>query len=444
MDDRDDSPERGEWNPDPEEVPQLAPEIPTWKNGATPESSIGFTTTIKHPFLGIPHLWNPPYVHIYIHTCTHTHVYIYIYTYQTLRKWWLVSFGLRVGHLVLACSKQVMKKKQKCTGHECVATSRKRTSQLHFPGIGHEPMVEPLKDAGIKGSGRWASCLEVFDAIEEYGRYPILWHIFSRKMMTNCQILRAKHVHTNPLWLEKWILCDLSSEPNWPLMLELRVLKLPIKWEKTEAIDRTNIKALGSCLIRGSASTSSLRCSPFSGPLGFLGFLGLAAPWGDILGSWRGFQVEPSWHWTEVTQIAGVNPYANWPEGPRLDWSQAGYHLVLDVLKEMKMGWNLMKPAGGRPQSMDIYGKQKKMMSHRMLGQCWDSYLKTNRAALKLIWFSCSSPVPTTEPWPPGLQGPILQNVPEKLCWGLIFHGGVEWPKWLPHDGEDDENINLM
>lgn len=28
----------------------------------------------------------------------------------------------------------------------------------------------------------------------------------------------------------------------------LRVLKLPIKWEKTEAIDRSNIKALGSCL----------------------------------------------------------------------------------------------------------------------------------------------------------------------------------------------------
>ena len=79
MDDRDDSPERGEWNPDPEEVPQLAPEIPTWKNGATPESSIGFTTTIKHPFLGIPHLWNPPYVHIYIHTCTHTCIYIYIH-----------------------------------------------------------------------------------------------------------------------------------------------------------------------------------------------------------------------------------------------------------------------------------------------------------------------------------------------------------------------------
>jgi hypothetical protein len=65
MDDRDDSPERGEWNPDPEEVPQLAPEIPTWKNGGTPESSIGFN--YKPSILGIPHLWHPP-IRTYIHT----------------------------------------------------------------------------------------------------------------------------------------------------------------------------------------------------------------------------------------------------------------------------------------------------------------------------------------------------------------------------------------
>lgn len=34
----------------------------------------------------------------------------------------------------------------------------------------------------------------------------------------------------------------------------------------------------------------------------------------------------------QVTQVAGVNPYANWPEGPRLDWSQVRsccfYHTV--------------------------------------------------------------------------------------------------------------------
>ena len=26
---------------------------------------------------------------------------------------------------------------------------------------------------------------------------------------------------------------------------------------------------------------------------------------------------------SQVTQVAGVNPYGKWPEGPRLDWSQA-------------------------------------------------------------------------------------------------------------------------
>ena len=59
-----------------------------------------------------------------------------------------------------------------------------------------------------------------------------------------------------------------------------------------------------------------------------------------------------------------------------------------------------------------------------MLGQLFED--KQSSLEIGGIWFSCSSPVPTTEPWPPGLQGPILQNVPEKLCWGLIFHGGVE------------------
>eukprot|EP00434_Breviolum_minutum_P022126 symbB.v1.2.019535.t1/scaffold1599.1/size109767/5 len=55
-----------------------------------------------------------------------------------------------------------------------------------------------------------------------------------------------------------------------------------------------------------------------------------------------------------VTQVAGVNPYANWPEGPRLDWSQ--------IPEDLRPGGNPMQ----RPQALGVdTEKQDKMLSER-------------------------------------------------------------------------------
>lgn len=55
-----------------------------------------------------------------------------------------------------------------------------------------------------------------------------------------------------------------------------------------------------------------------------------------------------------VTQIAGVNPYANWPEGPRLDWSQ--------IPEDLRPGGNPMQ----RPQALGVeQDRQDKMLNER-------------------------------------------------------------------------------
>ena len=55
-----------------------------------------------------------------------------------------------------------------------------------------------------------------------------------------------------------------------------------------------------------------------------------------------------------MTQIAGVNPYANWPEGPRLDWSQAGDHLVLRDGDGMKLDETSWRPLWKTEQDDDV------------------------------------------------------------------------------------------
>ncbi|CAK9061971.1 Inositol monophosphatase 2 (IMP 2) (IMPase 2) (LeIMP2) (Inositol-1(or 4)-monophosphatase 2) [Durusdinium trenchii] len=51
-----------------------------------------------------------------------------------------------------------------------------------------------------------------------------------------------------------------------------------------------------------------------------------------------------------VTQVAGVNPYGNWPEGPRLDWSQ--------VPEDLRPGNTPIQ----RPQALTVEPEQEKKM----------------------------------------------------------------------------------
>ena len=54
--------------------------------------------------------------------------------------------------------------------------------------------------------------------------------------------------------------------------------------------------------------------------------------------------------YTEVTQIAGVNPYANWPEGPRLNWDE--------IPEDLRPGREPMQ----RPQALGIEERKQQMM----------------------------------------------------------------------------------